>query len=250
LTADELRDAFAKLPPLIEETRWDRNRAALRKHVENDDLDDFLNWSTIQATMFVGEAPYIKTEYESLTDGTDFWQNAIQEPGIGNPSRLSYAPHTSGNLVNQAYHLKQWTDRAVIEVSDLETVYEVGAGYGAMTVVLNQLGFDGDYYTYDLPEFDLLRSYYLSQVGIKPNGGQPDPLRCDLMIALFSVDEMPLDDRQIFLEVWANSYLIAFHSDWGGVDNDGFFGQLVDGRPDLEWDLYPSPKSYWYLVGV
>ena len=247
--ANELRKAFAELPPLGDlATPWDRHRRSLRRHVENDNIDNFLKWSTIVATMFVGEAPYIRSEFDYLMAENGGWKKAIQESGVGNPSRLSYADWTSGNLVHQAYHLKQWQDHSDLWALELDEVFEIGPGYGAMAVVLRQAGFQGDFGFHDLPEFDLLRRFYLDRVGIEVTDIASDSDGIRLTIALFSVDEMPLADRGI-LKWNADEYLIAYHPDYGGVDNTKFFKEFTELRPDLSWYDYPW-YDYRYLVGV
>jgi len=243
---DDLRQFFEELPDLEPETTWDRHRLAFRDHVAENDIDDFLNWSTTQATMFVGEAPYIKMEYDTLAGEADFWEKAIQEPGIGNPPRLSYAPYTSGNYVHQAYHLKQWLDWSGRKVSELESVYEIGAGYGTMAVILRRLGFEGPYATFDLPELDLLRGWYLSRLGVKGEEAVDDP---DLLIALYSVSEMPLEEREV---VKANSYLIGYQAHWDGIDNHRYFDWLTSEHDHVTWFKYSSEtyNNHWYLIGT
>jgi hypothetical protein len=76
MDANDLKKAFDELEPLEPQSAWDEHRLRLREHVANDDIDAFLRWSTIQATMFVGDAPYIKQEYEELPVA---WYDAIQE---------------------------------------------------------------------------------------------------------------------------------------------------------------------------
>jgi len=250
LTADELRVAFAALPPLAAVTTWDQHRLALREHVKTSDAEDFLNWSTVSATMFVGEAPYIKKEWQSLSSRADFWENALQEPGIGNPPRLSYAPHTSGNLVHQAYHLQQWLDWSERDIRDIDSIYEVGAGYGTMALILHRLGFDGDYAVHDFVEVNLLRQWYLSQVDIESKKQTME--KPDLLIAACSLSEMHPSSRRLSPVETATSYLIVFQPRWNKVNNHSYFDELMDRRSDLFWAKYYSESypNHWYLVGI
>jgi hypothetical protein len=96
MNADELKAAFSNLPDILPRTKWDEHRLSLRRHVKKDDLDEFLTWSTITATMFVGEAPYVEQELLQLMNHRNHWRSALSESDIGNPPRLSYAPWTSG----------------------------------------------------------------------------------------------------------------------------------------------------------
>jgi hypothetical protein len=249
------------LPPITGNTAWDRHRIALRGHFENDNPNRFLRWSTIQATMFVGEAPYIVDEYNELMDVNlvpYLWRAILKEPGIGKPQRLSYAEWTSGNLVHQAYHLKQWLDLSDHNIHDLDCIVEIGGGYGAMALICHRLGFDGTYCIVDLPEFSLLQNYYLDQCGITnvvwTSADVADEIEPDLVIALFSVSEMPLSERKI---PKSDNYLFAYQPHWMGIDNMDYFWhnfaleQSVD-IIKLGWKDYVNPHfgNYRYLVGV
>jgi hypothetical protein len=81
----QLKELFADLPDLDPETTWDSHRLSLRTHVANHSLSKFLRWSTITATMFVGEAPYIEHELLSLMNDRDYWESALSESDVGRP---------------------------------------------------------------------------------------------------------------------------------------------------------------------
>jgi len=124
---------------------WHSNRLALQCHLEHDSLDDFLAWSTIRATMYVGNVGYVTKEFEEL------------EPELTIATRLSgFGSDTFGdndpNLIHQAYHLKQWLDRTKQNLSEMTNIIEFGAGYGAMALILHRLDYRGYYYIIDLPE--------------------------------------------------------------------------------------------------
>ena len=49
------------------EGAWQQNQLALQKHLAAESLDHFLQWSTVQKTMFVGNgAAYIEPEFLEL----------------------------------------------------------------------------------------------------------------------------------------------------------------------------------------
>ena len=261
MNSDELKSAFDKLPPLEVKSTWAKHRQALRDHVKKANPANFLRWSTIQATMFVGEAPYIRGEYEDLMASYgNWWRRVTRESGFGNPSRLSYDPGTSGNLIHQAYHLKQWmrkSGKLGPDLYDLKQIVEIGGGYGAMELTCRQAEFGGDYWTFDLPEFILLRRFYLDGVGWPPwgYGSQSEliPKYPNLLIALFSLSEMPIDEREEILNtVDADSYLIAYQPAWEGIDNHLYFRGFAESKPHFKWSNYVNPhfKNHWYLIGV
>jgi hypothetical protein len=256
MNADDLRAAFAALPKRDPVTKWERYCVDLRRQVENGDLDKFLTWPTIQATMFVGDVYYIKDELDALMTERKYWREAIAETGVGKPPRLPYAKWTSGNLVHQAYHLKQWRDFTGLDVAQLERIVEVGAGYGVMPLIINRLGFRGKYWLEDFMEFQFLQLYYLAQTTDDGTWilGWPYQVMCDrsLFIALFSLSEMPLDERLMIGadRISADSYLIAYQPRWDGVDNTAYFEQFRADRPDVEWiDHEGSLMPCRYLIG-
>ena len=124
-------------------------------------MEDFLNWSAIQATMFVGHAPYIPAEWEYvIREDPRRWMNAISH-------EYGLAPNT--NLMHQCYHLANWERFANRRVDSLRTIYEIGGGYGALCLICRRLGFEGEYIISDYPELRLIQEFYLeSNGGIRP----------------------------------------------------------------------------------
>src|SRR3990167_4840179 len=213
MNEQEFAAMFANLPPLgyteAPDWTWPRHRLEMRKHVANgDDVREFTRWSTVYATMFVGDIPEVNGMMRDLIAENNFmrWKTAVTEDTYGCPSRLKQYPFTSGNLVRQAYDLLQFEKVTGIKTETLERIVEFGGGYGAMSAVVRRLGFTGDYYIYDLPEFLILHEYYLSNLGfeVKPkevdshDRFQMTPDNVDLLIACYSMSEVTRDLREAF----------------------------------------------------
>jgi hypothetical protein len=257
MTEDELKVAFRKLRPTGKKRpsrfTWDAHCYSLHKHVRRDNIDEFLNWSTINATMFAGDVPFIQAEFSEIL--YSFWREFIEEPGIGNPPRLPYYTATSGNLVHQAYHLLTWTQVTGLDISELDTVVEFGGGYGALALVAHRLGFRGKYTIIDLPEFSLLQQYYLSSVLPKHTferfewvDSAPD---CDLLIGCYSLSEVPIGVRIEPLTGHFGSCLIAYQDRHNDVNNLAWFQDYADRYPERRWhfidkDFHPG---HHYLIG-
>lgn len=255
MTADELKAKFTALPPMepVDPAHtWKFWAWDLRQNVLNNDPVEFLTWPSIVGTMFVGNAPYTDFEFDSLEDEM---LEAIREPNFGKPSLYGEVGYrTSGNLIHQAYHLLQWEQKTGRQVQDLNTIVEIGGGYGAMALIIRRLGFRGRYVIFDLPEFSLLQEYYLSNVGIGDIEFQTviwEKIDCDLLIGLYSLNEMPLKARKPIIDACpAQSYLIAYGGGWGGVDNMGWATELMRQRGELwhNWNI-PHLPNCWYLIG-
>lgn len=243
-------------------TDWDRNRAALRQHLKTDKLEDFLRWSTVEKTMFVGDVGFVRKEYDELfSNGVNpfrDWQRVIAEPEIGNPKLLW--GWTSGNLIHQLYHLKQWLDRSRVIVSQLSAICEIGAGYGAMALICHRLGFRGRYHIIDLPELIRLQRYYLGQLNIGrvkwftlDEYMKIPVLQDSLLIACHSIGEMPIVVRERLLsQIDADAYLFASSYEFEGVDNETWLQRFADGKPGYDWAQWPHPwqENALYQVGV
>jgi hypothetical protein len=259
MTSEELKEKFAALSPMdpVEpEHSWKFWAWDLRQLVADKDPAEFLTWPTVVSTMFVGNAPYIYFEYSVLPNG---FIKKIGDPKFASPHlyndkiTLLYPVITSGNLIHQAYHILQWEGGWLPE---LETIIEVGGGYGAMALICHRLGFRGRYIIYDLPEFSLLQQYYLSNVGVgnvefrTQIDKQMD--EADLLIGLYSLNEMPLYAREAIIDLCpAQSYLIAYGAQWGGVDNMAWALDLMQRKKNHNWKHWNIPHlpNCWYLVG-
>ena len=232
---------------------WTNYQTSLRQHLANEDLSNFLQWSTIQATMFVGNAPYIEFEYDALLSSPNWrkWAKAIKEPMIGNPTMFN--ERTSGNLIHQAYHLKQWLDRTQQRLEDMSSIVEVGAGYGAMALLCRRMGFKGWYYIADLPELKEIQSKYLHKtIGVRDIAWWRLPEYCDLFIASHSLGEMPIVEREKYLsQVAAKEYLFVSSYEYDGIDNQAWFNRLA-GSISRDWKFYAHPfqENAFYQVGI
>jgi hypothetical protein len=259
MTSDELKAAFAALDPMepIEaDHSWRFNCWDLRQNVAEKDPAEFLTWPGVVGTMFVGNAPYIEREVKSLMDmsftSRQSYLDVIDEPGFGKPELLKKGKLVlSGNLIHQAYHISRWDGGWLPE---LETIIEIGGGYGAMALICHRLGFRGRYIIYDLPEFSLLQQYYLSNVGVDNVEFRTqidNPTKCDLLIGLFSLSEMPINERWDILKACpAQSYLIAYQAAWGGRDNMAWASEMMRRKGYLwrNWNI-PHLPNCWYLAG-
>jgi O-methyltransferase len=241
-------------------TNWTNYQASIRQHLDRDSLSDFLQWSTIQATMFVGNAPYVEFEYDCLLGSKQSvqWVKVIKETWVGNPTPFN--DYTSGNLIHQAYHLKQWLDHTQQKLSEIHSIVEIGAGYGAMALLCRRLGFKGTYYVIDLPELIKIQRYYLAVLGLtekmqwftREMFSDLYVVQDDLFIASHSLSEMPVVEREKYLsQVTAKEYLFASSYEYERIDNQAWFQQQA-GVIGRDWKFYPHKyqENAFYQIGV
>lgn len=264
MTVDELKEIYASFPPETDNSLhasiWSGYLHSFRKHVENDDIKEFLRWPTIRAVMFVGNVEWVHDEVDALMGGPltwPRWRHAIREDSFGTPARLPWMLETSGNMIHQAYHLFQWEQTTGKTVDGLNRIVEFGGGYGAMARIIRRLGFKGEYIIYDLPELAALQSYYLSNVGVPStihvtNGNDfHEPPEADLLISCYSLGEAPAGLRDAFLEHPFRSYLIASQDEWEDRNLYEFFNGFMDVHPELKWKTWPNPflGGHYYWMG-
>lgn len=238
MNQDELRARFAQLPTLPTDTRyWTLKRAEIRERIlREDDVRDFLGWSLIVATFFVTEAPYISRERRALID-SGRWERW----GLGALEEM--AGYSTGSLVHQAYHLHKWEETIGKQVARLKRISEIGAGYGAMARIVRQAGFDGEYTIYDFPEFQLLQQYYLGQFGVEVvfKDAAFRAQRQDLLIALWSLSEMPPLERKKYETIKSKHYLMASQYNFEETDNNNYYrnrGLRQEHINHLQGDFY------------
>jgi len=260
MTKDELIARASQLESLAEAPSftWPRHRREIVRHMLAGDVENMLNWSTVTATMFVGEAPFIQGELQDLHGKDKRYLDAIKESDFGNPPRLSYHKQTSGNLVHQMFHIKQLEDTIGKTVDRMRSVVEFGGGYGAMCLLFHRLGFSGEYHIYDLPEFSLLQEFYLSNMGISATyhpvgrGFQVPPDYVDLLVACFSMSEVDQDLRLAFFATCKPRYaLIAYQGKYAEYNNHALFKQFAERFDAYEWiTLKPKHCQHSnYLIG-
>jgi putative sugar O-methyltransferase len=282
---DELRQSIRELPPLSPETSetsaqgiWTRNRLAIRERILNDDPRRFLNWEVIKNTMFFSNTPYITPAFDSLRRSEQWesrWRAAVRESKVGLPLKFPGYEESSGNLIHQVYNLSQFEAHSGRTIEDFKAIVEFGGGYGSTCRVAHQLGFNGTYFIFDLPELSALQRFYLKLNGVQVadagrNAEATEGVIClssipelesalaeraiDLFIANWSLSETPLELRREFLPLVANAgaFLIGYQDKFGEVDNREFFAEWSERQPDVAWTnvrIEHLPANN-YLIGT
>jgi hypothetical protein len=243
MNGEQLKREMRDLNLTVPNSFWGQRQMELIGHVTTEPLDGFLLWPEVSGTMFVGDCGIVQHELAELQAAPDwkFWQGIIQENGFGGAPRLPYADYTSGNLVHQAYHLMRWQSVTGRRVDELQTIVEIGGGYGALAMLSRRAGFTGRYVIIDLPTFSLLQQYYLAQANVeaewRENGNGLD---ADLLVGLWSLSEMNTTDRVNTLQgLTARGYLVAGCGDLG-IPRIEFEAQ----REAIE---HLHPNWYWLL---
>jgi hypothetical protein len=248
---------------------WDLARQRLVDHIRDDDPRRFLRWPEVRSTMFVANSAYASGELDALMSDhawQERWRGVLAEDPCGCPTPSRLAPNMSDNLIHHAYHAFTAEER-LGSIRDFDEIVEFGGGYGGFARLIRRLGFTSRYHIHDLPEFSALQRYYLASVALHRGepaihenvtwGSSIDELseRNDaarLFVALWSLSETPLPDREPWREVIAgcDGVLIAFQGEFEGADNRSWF-DAVQRRAGFRWDCWEIPhlRGSYYLTG-
>lgn len=267
MNADQLRQAMAKLPEPITDKKpphWEFWRRQLWQLAQGDNPINFMGWPCVYHTMLVNHWS-MTAEWNYLLDhGPKLWNRhplgfgpinwpTVVLPHTGYPIDYFMGTPYSSNMINQAYHVALWENTTGKRIDQLDTIIEFGGGYGAMTLLCWRLGFRGKYIIFDLPEFALLQQWFLSQEGVenvswpKRNG---KAIKADLLIALYSLSEIPPVDRsRLLIKAAVDSYLFLYSPTWEEYDNETYFKEFAK-AVDLKWHSQPTPRQTdSYLIG-
>ena len=254
---------------------WERNQVAMHLHARYERPRHFLRWSTIQMTMFVGNAPYIEDEWKVLMRAvccgnypSQRWRGRrLDCPYFGRPVRSNLDRKTTGDFIRHAHTLNEFEQKSQIPTEQFGSIFEFGGGYGALCYLIYKLGFMGKYQLYDLPEMELLQRFYLGNTiggGIDTewmekknvNGGDwltTGQWKTDLFIANISLSETPISVRDSFLGlIDAKHYYITYLPTHDNVANHKCFNEhrekTVDRIDWIDW-INPYKKNIRYLYG-
>lgn len=240
----------------------------MSENIQTKDLGDFLKWDVIKKTMyFQNNHVAAKELFFLLRHDWKKWKSAIRENDFGKPTPFILYPRSSGNLIHHAYHLAKYENITHQNVTKFDYIFEFGGGYGSMARLFQNLGFEGEYIIYDLPEFSLLQKSFLEKIGFKVSNhiGErgiscisnlndiPDLKGKILFIGTWSLSEAPVELRgQILNKVDASSYLLAYQSSFDGLNNIDDFNKIKNEPKKMKWhefEIKHIPDNY-YLFGT
>ena len=226
---------------------WATATNRLRHLTLRADPRAFLRWDVIIERMAVRHSPITPVELAALQARPDWearWKPAIRECAAGHPFRYVEWPESSEHLIQTAYALARLELLVGRPVTEWDTVFEFGGGFGSLCRLLHQLGYRGRYVIFDLPPFTLLQRYYLRSAGIMRDDDDRIVLTSELAELERQVAALPADAWAMFVACWSLSetplelrarirplverigrYAIAYQERYGEVDNVDYFGR-------------------------
>jgi hypothetical protein len=208
---------------------WKNFRYILKHDIDTLPMEHFRSWASIIAIPFVTNARFAEPAL-----------NAFMTKGIGQAMRESWIGVAPENIV----HLKVFLDYDisylrcqnmmpivrhnlvdVIKNNEIKSIIEIGGGYGDMSLMIRQFGYTGHYTIYDLPEVNIIQKYFLSNHNVNQDTKLTSNLDelgpADLVIATWSITEIPLDLRNQIFNKLKNSkgWLLTHENEIFGINN-------------------------------
>jgi hypothetical protein len=215
---------------------------------------------------FVHNRFFILKELNALKADKKNWklyEKLIKEDNVGDPVRYIFYPKSSGNRINQVYHLSVLIKFFNIDIKKISSIFEFGAGYGLMARIFLLINSSTRYLIFDTFYTNLLQYYYLKLLGYEPvfklekkkninllNNIQDlrkyNNKKNSLFIANWSLSETPLKFRSKFLKFIKNSdfILISFQEFFEKIDNLKYFNYLKNELSDL-FDIKIVKNKYY-----
>lgn len=225
---------------------WDELRVAISREFAQSP-GGFLRQPTIARTVHPNQMPLARAYLGDLS-ADEFSRTQIlprlHDVPLGDPYLCSFFPLASPMTIQHGYYLSLMKEHWNIFIPDnqIQHVFEIGGGYGNFCRLVFEYGYRGRYVIADLPEMHRIQKHFLGGVLPKSSvNGQIEycPLnRTDglpdagpsLLIATFSISEMPLATRQLIEDRYEQfEYIfIAYNQAFDGVDNRAYFDSLAE----------------------
>lgn len=267
MDAQKLKEEMAKLPEPPNDSQppyWSFWRHDVwQRAVDGEDPHGFMKWPAVHHCMLINHWPGMA--FDQLKEMGNHWPKLgeiVHAPATFYPADLHGVDgqhvrvggwSASRNLIHQAYHFFQWERATGRKIADLKSIIEFGGGYGATALVASRMGFTGRYTIVDLPEFLLLQEFFLDEMGVeKVSFKTAPPVRkrpYDLLLGLFSISEIPIEERGRLLEQMpAGSHLFLYSERFTDYDNLLWF-QEVFPVDTIRWKHpYIPNNDCWYQI--
>ena len=207
------------------------------KNIENEFGDGAGGWlrkSHIRRTVHPNDGG--RNIYDTVKDHEYF--NLAADPSVGKPDKKF--PKKNGShsktAVQSVYHITKLQKHLNVNPKDLDTVTDIGAGYGHLCYTFRRCGFMGEYNLIDFGVMHKMQSCFLSQTGFEGTFRKISQLNeiekkpKNLLFASYSINEMPMDERKR-IEPFYRDYkyiMIVYKSNADfGVDNRSYFNTLL-----------------------
>lgn len=233
-------DEMFAMPDKMAGNEWDGFVVDIIDEI-NVSPKSFLQKPTISKTVHPNELELAEKYLDELSC-SDFSREMIlprlHDAPMGDPHLCPFFPFASPVTIQHGYYIKKIQEYLDIFLPDceIENIVDIGGGYGNFCRLVYDFGFEGTYTIVDLPGMHILQKYYLSMVRPKEMNGNKIGFclsqdekayssEKSMLIATFSMSEMPISSRKIIEGKLQNfNYIfLAYNQSFYGVDNIDYF---------------------------
>lgn len=220
--------------------------AEVLKLLKKKNIQNFLREGFIQKMFFIHNRLFIFYELRVLKKNANwnFYKKLLVEDNVGNPVRYFLYPISSGNRINQVFHLNMLINEFNIDIKKIKKIFEFGGGYGCMARIFSKINKNIKYICFDTFYVNLLQFYYLKYNNLNVGFSKKNNfiLKSDLknikdfnknnseyiFIANWSLSETPIKFRKKFETIIKGSkyILISFQEKFENIDNLRYFYKL------------------------
>jgi hypothetical protein len=245
----EIKDRLYKFPKKIVATKTHKIfNKKLTDILLSKKLNSFLRIQFIQKMFFVHNRLFIFRQLRELKASSNWklYKKLIVEDNAGNPLRYIFYPISSGNRINQVYHLHILYKTFQVNFNKIKNVLEIGGGYGCLARIFSLLNKSIKYFIFDTILVNLLQYYYLRLLNLKISFSLKKNFNyflinnlkdlkfsnknysIDIFIANWSLSEFPLKYRNQFVKFILKSklILISFQERFENINNLKYFSYL------------------------
>lgn len=147
--------------------QWHKNMLGMEKYFLNNFSFSFLNYKIIKETMFMytfNKWKNIQKELISKSLTKNKVKKILREYNIGRPLLNDLEYITSGNNIHHLYHIVKFFKETNTNSSNINTIVEVGGGYGNLAKIYKSLNKNSTYIIIDIPIFSYIQTVYLKTI--------------------------------------------------------------------------------------
>ncbi len=147
--------------------QWKINMNTIEKYFLENFSHSFLEHKIIKNTMFLYSLKDWRNKQKDLIkeklDNKEA-KEILQEYNIGSPLLNDKEYITSGNSIHHLYHLLKFEKETSYKLKTIDTILEIGGGYGNMAKINKSINNDVTYIIIDIPIFSYIQAVYLRTI--------------------------------------------------------------------------------------
>lgn len=228
---------------MSENEYWTNTKASFENGV---DLNVFKTWDIVKSVPIY--FPYqfenhygndlIRMYLNLMPDQQEVWRKVLKEPFLGHTDGSYNQVRKFVNVAGDTIECTPWTLKCGHHVltylsnthrklEDYEQIVEFGPGIGETCRIINDLGYKGNYFLYDLPEVLRISAFYNAaypNVHAAKHFTEIPNDRKTLFIATWSISEVPFSYRdEVFTRFKNADFLIIYQHKAFEYDNVEYF---------------------------